>query len=126
MSKHSSIFSVSIPTREQRTDADKMAFPQPVGGGGVEEEEVVIVAVGGLWREEEGAGRSVVLRGESRRDTRQREADIHLIKHILKSQISVRSAVSLPWQSHTGSGVLLLTHSRSDTLDVMNDTQVTR
>lgn len=34
MSKHSSIFSVSIPTREQRTDADKMAFPQPVGGGG--------------------------------------------------------------------------------------------
>ncbi len=34
MSKHSSIFSVSIPTREQRTDADKMAFPQPGGGGG--------------------------------------------------------------------------------------------
>lgn len=37
MSKHSSIFSVSIPTREQRTDADKMAFPQPVGGGWVGE-----------------------------------------------------------------------------------------
>lgn len=31
MSKHSSIFSVSIPTREQRTDADKMSFPQLVG-----------------------------------------------------------------------------------------------
>lgn len=51
MSKHSSIFSVSIPTREQQTDADKMAFPQPVGWGG---EEVVM---GGLWkgrREQEG------------------------------------------------------------------------
>lgn len=34
MSKHSSIFSVSIPTREQQTDADKMAFPQPRRGAG--------------------------------------------------------------------------------------------
>lgn len=34
MSKHSSIFSVSIPTREQQTDADKMVFPQPRHGAG--------------------------------------------------------------------------------------------
>lgn len=52
MSKHSSIFSVSIPTREQQTDADKMAFPQPVGWGGGGD--------GGVMEGEEGAGRSVV------------------------------------------------------------------
>lgn len=32
MSKHSSIFPVSIPTREQQTNADKMVFPQPKPG----------------------------------------------------------------------------------------------
>lgn len=67
MSKHSSIFSVSIPTREQQTDADKNGFPTAKSGrkrgggkergegreGGVEEREGEIETEGGV---EEGEG----------------------------------------------------------------------
>lgn len=52
MSKHSSIFSVSVPTREQRTGTDKMAFSIAAGGGGSGGE--------GAMEGKEAAGRSVV------------------------------------------------------------------
>lgn len=67
MSKHSSIFSISIPTREQRTDADKRPFPQLGWWGGYGGEE------GRGDRKESG------LREESRRDARQGEEE-NLIK----------------------------------------------
>lgn len=54
MSKHSSIFSVSIPSREQQTDADKMVFPQPRRGAGEgvrERERATGVREKGTWVE---------------------------------------------------------------------------
>lgn len=67
MSKHSSIFSVSIPTREQRADADKMAFPQP-GKGRRRRRRRWWWWFGGAM-EGRGSRMECGLRGESRRDS---------------------------------------------------------
>lgn len=66
MSKHSSIFSVSIPTREQQTDADKMAFPQPRRGAGEGVRE----------REGNGSEREGYIGGMGRMQDRKRERDL--------------------------------------------------